>query len=106
MADLPSHLTIFEHDPDDSQAFEALGAAARQAPPDLRASRFAATRKLLVTRGRQDAVVHLIDIELAATEDKATQADLLLEKGTTLDGELPDAPAAHAAFASVPELRK
>jgi len=106
MADLPSLLSVFEHDPDDSQAFEALGAAARQAPPDLRASRFAATRKLLATRGRPDAVVHLIDIELAATDDKAKQADLLLEKGMILDGELLDVPAAHAAFASVLELRK
>ncbi|HEY6035941.1 MAG TPA: hypothetical protein VIV58_16815, partial [Kofleriaceae bacterium] len=106
MADLPSLLSVFEHDPDDSQAFEALAAAARQAPPDLRASRFAATRKLLATRGRPDAVVHLIDIELAATDDKAKQADLLLEKGMILDGELLDVPAAHAAFASVLELRK
>ena len=47
MADLPSLLAVLEHDPDDTQAFEALAAAARQAPPDLRASRFAATRKLL-----------------------------------------------------------
>ncbi|MEO8841840.1 MAG: tetratricopeptide repeat protein [Kofleriaceae bacterium] len=87
---------------------EGLIAAARQAPPDLRSSRFAATRKLLANRGRPDAVVALIDVEIAAIgeTDKQKQADLLLEKGMVLDGELLDVPAAHAAFASVLELRK
>jgi golgin subfamily B member 1 len=120
MADLPSFLAVIEHDPDDTQAFEGLAAAARQAPPDLRSSRFAATRKLLANRGRPDAVVTLIDVEIAAISaaagssgaagltdtDKQKQADLLLEKGMVLDGELLDVPAAHAAFASVLELRK
>ncbi|MEO8548695.1 MAG: tetratricopeptide repeat protein, partial [Kofleriaceae bacterium] len=106
MADLPSLLTVLEHDPDDSQAMEAIAAVARPAPADLRASRFAATRKLLANRGRPDTVVALIDVELAATDDKQKQADLLLEKGMVLDGELLDVPAAHAAFASVLELRK
>jgi hypothetical protein len=108
MADLPSFLAVIEHDPDDTQAFEGLTAAARQAPHDLRSSRFAATRKLLANRGRPDAVVLLIDVEIAAIgdTDKQKQADLLLEKGMVLDGELLDVPAAHAAFASVLELRK
>ncbi len=108
MADLASSLAVLEHDPDDAQALEALAAAAQQAPAEVRASRFAATRKLLATRGRPDAVVALIDAEIAAMngDDKSRQADLLLEKGMVLDGELLDVPAAHAAFASVLELRK
>src|SRR5690606_17745344 len=53
-----------------------------------------------------DAVVALIDAELAVTEDRDRKADLLLEKGMVLDGELLDVPLAHAAFASVLELRK
>ncbi len=108
MADLASSLAVLEHDPDDAQALEALAAAATQATPEVRASRFAATRKLLATRGRPDAVVALIDAEISALNgsDKSKQADLLLEKGMVLDGELLDVPAAHAAFASVLELRK
>src|SRR5450432_2150011 len=108
MADLSSLLSVIEHDPDDTQAFEALVDAAQKAPPDLRASRLAATRKLLATRGRPDAVVQLIDVEIAAIgdTDKPKQADLLLEKGMVLDGELLDVAAAHNAFASVLELRK
>src|SRR5437868_3621920 len=106
MADLFSLLAVLEHDPDDTQAFEALAAAARQAPPDLRASRFAATRKSMASRGRPDGVAQLLDVELAATDDTNKRADLLLEKGMVLDGELLEVPAAHAAFATVLELRK
>ena len=106
MADLSALLAVLEHDPDDAQALDALEAAARGAPGDVRAARFAAARKVLSERGRPDAVVALIDIELAATEDKDRKADLLLEKGMVLDGELLDVPLAHAAFASVLELRK
>src|ERR1051326_8154444 len=64
MADLTSLLTVLEQDPDDAQALAALTTAARSTPPDLRASRFASARKLLAGRGRPDAVVPLIDIEL------------------------------------------
>src|SRR5690606_4693998 len=106
MADLSALLAVLEHDPDDAQALEALEAAARTAPADVRATRFAAARKLLSGRGRPDAVVALIDVELAVTDDKNRKADLLLEKGMVLDGDLLDVPLAHAAFASVLELRK
>jgi tetratricopeptide (TPR) repeat protein len=106
MADLSALLAVLEHDPDDAQALDALEAAARGAPADVRATRFAAARKLLSNRNRPDAVVALIDVELAVTDDKNRKADLLLEKGMVLDGELLDVPLAHAAFASVLELRK
>ena len=106
MADLSALLAVLEHDPDDHQAMDALEAAAQSAPADQRASRFAAARKALSTRGRPDAVVELIDAELAVTDDKNRKADLLLEKGMVLDGELLDVPLAHAAFASVLELRR
>ena len=90
MADLSSLLAVLEHDPDDAQALEALALAARQTPPDVRASRFAAARRALASRGRPDAVVQLIDIELATTGDVDRKVDLLLEKGMVLDGELLD----------------
>lgn len=106
MADLSALLAVLEHDPDDTQAFDALEAAARSTPEDVRASRFAAARKVLSGRGRPDAVVALIDVELAVTEDRERKADLFLEKGMVLDGELLDVSLAHAAFASVLELRK
>src|ERR1700733_2168723 len=106
MADLPSLLAVLEHDPDDVQALEALVGAARTTPDDVRATRLAAARKLLAHRGRPDAVVQLIDVELESTENKDRRADLLLEKGMVLDGELLDVPGAHSAFATVLELRK
>ncbi|HTL26910.1 MAG TPA: hypothetical protein VL280_09855, partial [Burkholderiales bacterium] len=106
MADLSALLAVLEHDPDDAQALEALEGAARSAPADVRATRFAAARKLLSSRGRPDAVVALIDVELDVTDDKNRKADLLLEKGMVLDSELLDVPLAHAAFASVLELRR
>ncbi|HEY5945427.1 MAG TPA: tetratricopeptide repeat protein, partial [Kofleriaceae bacterium] len=106
MADLSALLAVLEHDPDDTHALEALEAAARNAPADVRATRFAAARKLLSGRGRPDAVVDLIDAELAVTEDRNRRADLLLEKGMVLDGELLDVSLAHAAFATVLELRR
>ena len=106
MADLSALLAVLEHDPDDAQALEALEAAARSAPPSCVRTRFAAARKLLAGRGRPDAVVALIDVELAVTDDENRKADLFLEKGMVLDGELLDVPLAHAAFASVLELRK
>jgi tetratricopeptide (TPR) repeat protein len=106
MADLSALLAVLEHDPDDAQALDALEAAAQSAPADVRATRFAAARKLLAGRGRPDAVVALIDVELAVTDDRTQKADLLLELGMVLDGELLDVPLAHAAFASVLELRK
>ncbi|HSK02744.1 MAG TPA: hypothetical protein VK932_15945, partial [Kofleriaceae bacterium] len=105
MADLPSILAVLERDPDDVQALEALTGAAHQAPPDLRAARFAAARKALATRGRPDALLQLLDIELAATPEAERKFDLLLEKGSLLDGELLDVSAARAAFEEARALR-
>ena len=106
MADLSALLAVLEHDPDDAQALDALEVAARAVPPEARANRFAAARKLLAAKGRPDAVVALIDVELAVAEDKNRKADLFLEKGMILEGELLDVPMAHAAFASALELRR
>ncbi len=105
MADLSALLAALEHDPDDAQALAALVEAARHASPDLRASRFAAARKVLAARGRPDAVVQLIDAELSATGDVDRQADLWIEKGMVLDGELLDVPGARTAFERVRALR-
>src|SRR3954453_329019 len=106
MADLSALLAVLEHDPDDIQAIDALEAAARAVAPEARAHRFAAARKLLAARGRPDTVGALLDAELAVCEDKNRKADLFLEKGMLLESELLDVPLAHAAFASVLELRK
>ncbi|MBA2543168.1 MAG: tetratricopeptide repeat protein, partial [Deltaproteobacteria bacterium] len=105
MADLSSLLAVLEHDPDDAQALEALGAAARQASPDVRASRFTAARKLLAGRGRPDTVVRLLEIEVASTGDVERKVDLLLEKGMILDGDLLDVAGARSAFDEVIALR-
>src|SRR4051812_11524478 len=105
MADLSSLLAVLEHDPDDAQALAALANAARQAPPDVRASRFAQARKVLATRGRPDAVVALIDSELGTTGELDKQVDLLLEKGMILDGELLDVSGARAVFDQVVSMR-
>src|ERR1051325_1772355 len=98
MADLPALLAAFEHDPDDAQAFAGLVDAARQAPADVRLTRFAAARKAFGGRGRPDIVVALIDAELAATTDVDRKVDLLLEKGMALASELLDVPAGGAVF--------
>ncbi|HEX3759938.1 MAG TPA: tetratricopeptide repeat protein, partial [Kofleriaceae bacterium] len=107
MADLPALLSALQHDPDDAQALTGLIEAARGAASDLRARELAAARKLLATRGRPDAVVQLIDVELAAMPDHEVdrRVDLLLEKGMMLDGELLDVPAARAVFDLVRVLR-
>src|SRR5689334_7390521 len=105
MADLPAILAVLERDPDDVQALEALTGAAHHSPPEVRAQRFAAARKALATRGRPDALLRLLDIELAATPELDRKINLLLEKGMLLDGELLDVPAARAAFEEVRALR-
>ncbi|HEY1554250.1 MAG TPA: tetratricopeptide repeat protein [Kofleriaceae bacterium] len=84
---------------------EAVPAAARAASPELRTHRFAAARKTLSTRGRPDAVVALIEAELAVTDDANRKADLFLEQGLVLEGEVCDPAAARAAFQRVQELR-
>ena len=103
MADFANLLAVLENDPDDAQARDALASAARATPPNVRVEKLAATRKLLASRGRPDAVVQLIDIELAALEPGGVdrRVDLLLEKGMILDQELLDVPAARAAFDDV-----
>ncbi|MGE5183911.1 MAG: tetratricopeptide repeat protein, partial [Acidobacteriota bacterium] len=106
MADLSSLLALFEHDPDDAQTIDALVEAAKAAPADQRQARFASSRKVLASRGRSDAVIALIDAELAATTDKNVKADLFLDKGLVLDADLCDLGGAHGAYASVLELRK
>jgi tetratricopeptide (TPR) repeat protein len=106
MADLSSLLAVIEHDPDDAQTLDALTEVARACPAERREANFAAARKSLASRGRHDAVVALIDVELAVTTDKNRKADLFLEKGMVLDSELCDLAGAHGAFASVLELRK
>jgi tetratricopeptide (TPR) repeat protein len=105
MADLSALLAALEHDPDDAQALAGLAEAARLASPDVRTQRFAAARKVLGGRGRPDIVVALLDAELAATQDADRQADLWLDKGLTLDGELLDVPGARVAFDQVRALR-
>ena len=110
MADFANLLAVLENDPDDAQARDALAAATRATPLHVRVERLAATRKLLAQRGRPDAVVHLLDIELSALppQDPATldrRIDLLLEKGMILDGELLDVPAARTAFDEVLKAR-
>jgi tetratricopeptide (TPR) repeat protein len=105
MADLSSLLAVLENDPDDVQAREALVGAARTSPADARATRFAAARKVLGSKGRPDAVVHLLDAELAATDNIDRRVDLLIEKGMVLDDELLDVPAARAAFREVVAMR-
>src|SRR4051812_9743883 len=107
MADLPALLAALQHDPDDAQALTGLIEAARGATPDLRARELAAARKLLAARGRPDAVLQLIEVELAAIAEHEVdrQVDLLLEKGLVLDGELLDVPGARAAFDRVRVLR-
>ncbi len=105
MADLSTFLAVLEHDPDDAQALDALPEAARVAAPDVRANRMAAARKLLAARGRPDAVVALIEVELAVTSEVDRKGDLLIEKGMVLDGELLDTVAARAAFNDVLAIR-
>jgi golgin subfamily B member 1 len=107
MADLPALLAALERDPDDAQAFAGLAEAARLAPAEVRATQLASARKLASERGRPDAVVQLLDLEIAATPDSDVdrRADLLLEKGLALDGELLDVPGARAAFEQVRVLR-
>jgi len=105
MADLPALLAAIEHDPDDTQSLAGLAEAARQAVPAVRATQLAATRKVLAGRGRPDVVVALLDVELAVALEPDRKADLLLEKGMVLDGELLDVPAARAAFDQVRTAR-
>ncbi|HEY1552976.1 MAG TPA: hypothetical protein VGG28_34335, partial [Kofleriaceae bacterium] len=105
MADLFSILAVLEHDPDESQALEALAQAARATPAAQRENRLAQARQTLAQRGRPDAVIALLDAELAAAEDRDRKADLQIERGLVLDGELLDVPGARAAFDAALELR-
>jgi hypothetical protein len=106
MADLFSILAVLEHDPDDSQALETLAQAARVTPSAQRENRLAQARKALSQRGRPDAVLALLDAELAAADDRDRKADLQIERGLVLDGELLDVGGARAAFVGTLELRR
>src|SRR5688572_23115290 len=106
MADLSTLLAVLEHDPDDAQALRALSEVARQTPPDVRATKFAASRKVLATRGRPDGVASLLDLELAATTEDSRKVDLLLEKGMVLDGDLLDVVGARTAFEAVLAIKR
>ncbi|HLL23762.1 MAG TPA: hypothetical protein VK427_16600, partial [Kofleriaceae bacterium] len=105
MADLATLLAVLEHDPDDAQALRALAEVARNTPPELRATKLEASRKVLAYRARPDGVIRLIDAELSATDDVDRKVELLLEKGMVLDGELLDVAGARAAFEQVLVLR-
>jgi tetratricopeptide (TPR) repeat protein len=105
MADLSYLIALFAYDPDDEHARAALEPAARAARGDERVTRFEAGRKTLAARGRPDAMVALIDVELGVETDVPRVADLLLEKAMLLDSELLDVAAARATFARVLELR-
>ena len=107
MADFANLLAVLENDPDDAQAREALAAAARSVEPAVRADKLARARKLFAERGRPDAVVQLLTIELGALGETNLdrRIDLLLEMGMVLDGELLDVPAARGAFTEVLQAR-
>ncbi|HEU0029409.1 MAG TPA: tetratricopeptide repeat protein [Kofleriaceae bacterium] len=104
MADLSSILAVLEHDPDDVQALESLAGAIRQAAPDVRTTRLAEARKLLASRGRPDAVVRLLDLELEVAPPER-RADMLIEKGMILDADVLDVAGARAAFEQALQLR-
>ncbi|HEX4450171.1 MAG TPA: tetratricopeptide repeat protein [Kofleriaceae bacterium] len=106
MADLFSILAVLEHDPDDSQALESLAQAARATPAAQRENRLAQARNVLGSRGRSDAVLALLDAELASADDRDRKADLQIERGLVLDGELLDVAGARAAFRATLELRR
>src|SRR5258705_4466663 len=107
MADLSALLAALEHDPDDTQALAGLAEAARQVSPEQRQAQLASARKALGGRGRPDAVVQLLVLELQLLPEAVSdrRVDLLLEKGMALDGDLLDVPAARAAFEQVLALR-
>lgn len=105
MADLSSLLAALELDPDDVKAYEALATAARQVPSAASAAQLAATRTYFASRHRPDVVAQLFDVELAATDDASRRADLWIEKGRLLEGELLDIDGATRAFAAAIELR-
>ena len=104
-------LAILELDPDDAQAMGALRAATATLDPAQAQERFAAAGKALTERGRPDAAVALLDVQLerlAASEangQRELHADLLIEKGLLLDEELLDPVAAAAMFEEAGQIR-
>ncbi len=109
MASLSSLLAVLEADPDDPQARDALPGASLRVAPDERRAHFSVARKALAARGRHDVVAMLLDAELAAVAadgaDATRQAELWVEKGAVLDGELLDVAAARAAYQQALTLR-
>jgi len=96
---------VLEHDPDAAKARAGLAQADGGVEPDLRATRFAAARKVLAQKYRPDALVQLIEIELQATPELERRLDLLLEKGLVLDGDLLEVAEARQAYQEVLALR-
>ncbi len=111
MADFAHFLAILELDPDDAQAMGALRSAIASLDPAQTQERFAAAGKALIERGRPDAAVALLDVQLerlAAAElsgRRDLRADLLIEKGLLLDEELLDPTAAAQVFEEVEQIR-
>jgi tetratricopeptide (TPR) repeat protein len=104
MANLQQHLEALEQDPYDAAACSALtqlGAAQYAAAT----SEFARRRHLWRERGQYEALIQLLDIEIEITRDPDRQADLLLEKGEVLKGDLLEESAAIACFDRVLALR-
>lgn len=110
MADLAHSLAILELDPDDVQAQAGLRAAIASADPAQLRERFAAVGKALTERGRPDAAVALLDVEIeraaaGGPQASAARAELLVEKGLLLTDELFDLEGAKAAFAAALEAK-
>ncbi len=111
MADVSHYLAILDGDPDDAAVVRGLATALAGVPSDRVAETAAAlarSRKTLRERGRFDAVVHLLELELAAPALVAStdrRADLLLEKAAVYFDDLLDEAQAAAAFRQVLEAR-
>lgn len=111
MADFAHLLAILELDPDDAQAMGALRAATATLDPAQAQERFAAAGKALTERGRPDAAVALLDVQLERLASSETNgqrdlhADLLIEKGLLLDEELLDPVSAAAMFEEAGQIR-
>jgi tetratricopeptide (TPR) repeat protein len=102
MADLNQYLAILDSDPDDTAALAGLADVAQRA---LDPNAFARAKKAQRERGRFDAVIRLIDVELGATTDVTRRADLMLEKGMVLEDDLLDEAGASECFQAVLQAR-
>ncbi|GAB4566919.1 MAG: hypothetical protein Tsb0020_19040 [Haliangiales bacterium] len=136
MAEFQKYLKILDTDPTDTQALAALESALLEAAPSARADvsgAFARTRKSLHERGEIDAVMSLIDLEVASLSrqhdgdddgdgdgggdggdgdgqvdsDQVAEllADLMIERAQLCVSELLDDAAAVSAYQRVLALR-